>query len=171
MDFSIMRMKLRVVILSQKPVPFDKAEAFLYESVLYDAVNKLDYQLVKTLIHQGVNINFMHYSDSTPLHLAVRKGDAAMIELLLKHGADPSQTDIYRNTPVDIMPDDREDIEEIFKNKTVSDLWEFEEGNQNYSGNPHGFHYTEPEPTSYIQWLPKEKLDDTLALPRATKTA
>ena len=51
--------------------------------------------------HKAINRPLKQFSGATPLHIAARFGQAAMVDLLVSHGADPSARDDRGQTPLD----------------------------------------------------------------------
>jgi ankyrin repeat protein len=75
------------------------------------------------LIQNGANVNSqamiytkegLHHMGPTILFDAVKEGKTKMVELLLKHGADPSIPDFYGQTALDVAPNDT--IKTLLKN-------------------------------------------------------
>ena len=68
---------------------------------LFDAVAKNDYNLVKQIIDEKkVNINDRTEHGETPLHLALRKRDLPVCELLIRNGADINDKNMDEETPL-----------------------------------------------------------------------
>lgn len=68
-------------------------------------------EIAELLLAHGASLRREYYSERTPLHQAVEHGRLAVVEVLLKHGADPNQPDAYGNTAVHeaARPDHRTD--------------------------------------------------------------
>ena len=62
-------------------------------SAVADAAMRGNLSAVKLLIQQGVNVNAPQGDGMTALHWAADRGDAAMVDLLLKAKADLKATD------------------------------------------------------------------------------
>ena len=60
-------------------------------------------EMVELLLGQGGEklVNDQDHRLQTPLHLAVTKGDAEVVKLLVRHGADTEVKDILGRTPMD----------------------------------------------------------------------
>uniref|UniRef100_A0A6C0AUX0 Uncharacterized protein n=1 Tax=viral metagenome TaxID=1070528 RepID=A0A6C0AUX0_9ZZZZ len=54
---------------------------------LIDAVVRNDTNTVYNILNTGVNVNYMNYTGSTPLLVAVRRGNLDIVRLLLDYGA------------------------------------------------------------------------------------
>ena len=67
---------------------------------LFDAVVKKDYDLVKELIENKVNINDTNEDEETPLMVASQYGNFEISKLLIINGADVNLTDKYKQTPL-----------------------------------------------------------------------
>ena len=67
---------------------------------LFDAVVKNDYDLVKKLIENKVNINDTNEDEETPLMVASQYGNFEISKLLISNGADVNLTDKYKQTPL-----------------------------------------------------------------------
>ena len=70
---------------------------------LFNSARNGDVQKVKELLTGalGLSVNFGGPRGATPLHIAARFGQAAMVDLLVSHGADPSARDDRGQTPLD----------------------------------------------------------------------
>lgn len=71
---------------------------------LHEAVLEGDYEMTKNLLQsESVNVNEAderHWNGRTPLHLAMLRGRADLVSLLLSNGADPTACDNHGNTPL-----------------------------------------------------------------------
>lgn len=57
----------------------------------------------KKLILRGADVNFQHFKNFTPLHIAVTKNNLNMIKLLLKHGGNIQNRNFDGHTPLDLI--------------------------------------------------------------------
>jgi len=57
---------------------------------------------VQSALQAGANVNFADDEGRTPLTLAVQEGSLELVELLLQHGADPSQVGRKGYTPLQL---------------------------------------------------------------------
>lgn len=62
-------------------------------SAVMDAVWRKNYSIVQYLVDKGANLNFMSTDGQPLLVLAVGNGNVNIVELLLKHGANPDVKD------------------------------------------------------------------------------
>lgn len=70
-------------------------------SLLHDMAQKGNIEKAKLLIEYGADINAIDEEyQSTPLGMAARWGHEKMVDLLLKHGADPNKSGAAWSTPV-----------------------------------------------------------------------
>eukprot|EP00035_Acanthoeca_spectabilis_P010474 m.185582 g.185582 ORF g.185582 m.185582 type:complete len:317 (+) comp15032_c0_seq1:178-1128(+) len=60
-------------------------------SLLWHAINDGERETVAALLAAQYDVTLRHHNNESPLHLAIRLGDAASAIQLLEHGADPSQ--------------------------------------------------------------------------------
>ena len=71
---------------------------------LHDAVLEGDVEMTKNLLlTQSSSVNEADdrlWNGRTPLHLAVLRGRADLVDLLLRNGADPTACDNHGNTPL-----------------------------------------------------------------------
>ncbi len=119
--------------------------------------------MMKLLLECGANVN-IHVADNlgnTPLHCAARNCHKGIVELLIRRGAAVYCKNNAGKTPIDIaehmqhtLPDLVDDyskikkmLEEALLRKTFQDIWTLESA----------------EYDSYLQWLPKEMLEATIA--------
>lgn len=82
-------------------------KVFGYNDLLYSAIDKRYYQIVKILVDRGVDINSTYSSSwlishQTPLHHACKNGDYIMVQLLLNKGADVDIKDEFNKTPLHV---------------------------------------------------------------------
>jgi len=77
-----------------------KANDFLSQNTLHDAVRSGDIDLVEYLVKQGIELNEQDDYGYTPLHLAVRLHDLNITKYLLDVGANPNTHDTYKDTPL-----------------------------------------------------------------------
>lgn len=68
---------------------------------LFNGVRSGDTHVVRTLLTQGMKVNLKGPRGATPLHIAARFHQAAMVDVLLAHGADPMARDDSGNLPFD----------------------------------------------------------------------
>jgi ankyrin repeat protein len=57
-----------------------------------------DFNTVKVLLENGADVNSQNRQGQTALQFAVKRGDCRLVDLLLKHGANPWQAENYFNT-------------------------------------------------------------------------
>ena len=69
-------------------------------SPLFAAVQTENTHIAKVLIENGANMNVRGNVGRSLLHIAVNKGKADMVEMLLKKGADVNACDSYGSTPI-----------------------------------------------------------------------
>jgi hypothetical protein len=72
------------------------------DSRLADAAMRGDKEAVTTLLSDRSNINAPQNDGTTALHWAVRKGDLATVQALIKAGADVKVANRYGVTPISI---------------------------------------------------------------------
>lgn len=77
-------------------VKLDTLDNSMSESPLHLAVSRRGYALVTKLLDHGAKADIRNKDFTTPLMLAVRYGDVAMVEMLLHKGADPEAEDINK---------------------------------------------------------------------------
>lgn len=70
-------------------------------TLLHDAVDKGQLEIVKYLLAKSVNINTVTTDGRTALHMAAQHGDLPVIILLLAHGANIDPIDKKGWTPLD----------------------------------------------------------------------
>lgn len=92
-------------------------ESWGNETPLYHAIaeNRIDNAIL--LIQHNANVNIATSYGSTPLHLAVEKGQKEVIEMLLKNKSDPLARDKYGKKPVELLTEttpNRSEIEKLF---------------------------------------------------------
>ncbi len=136
-----------------------------------------DLEIVQLMLNYGLNVNNIDKRGETPLNQAINYNNIELAELLLQHGADtrPVCVGSTRSLEMDELllryPEDNHRINEqrldaFARSHKLWELWKLENGsnaegeNQQQQGaaaNPYEFF-------SYTQWLPRETLEDTLAL-------
>jgi hypothetical protein len=67
---------------------------------LMELISKRLHMPAKELIENGADVNVKGADDATPLHVAVRVGNRALVKLLLEKGANPNATTTRGNTPL-----------------------------------------------------------------------
>ena len=77
-----------------------KALDFTDQNVLHDAVRANDFEMVKYLVKQGVNINKQDEYEYTPLHIAVRLNQFEISTYLIDNNATINTKDTYEDTPL-----------------------------------------------------------------------
>ena len=71
------------------------------ESSLHISCNLQLVEITNLLISKGIDVNVTDYShEITPLHYSVLLNNKELIEILLKHNANPNGQDVYGNTPL-----------------------------------------------------------------------
>ena len=68
--------------------------------VLYSSAEHGDLETVKNLLGRGVDPDFILHGDGTPLLVAVRRNDKAMVDMFLAAGADANITALGDGTPL-----------------------------------------------------------------------
>ncbi|XP_078607974.1 uncharacterized protein LOC144879950 isoform X1 [Branchiostoma floridae x Branchiostoma japonicum] len=95
------------------------AKDFAGWTPLHEACNHGYYEVAKMLLQAGANVNTQGLDDDTPLHDAASNGHPhQIVELLLKHGADPLQANTKGKTPIDVA--DNETVERLLKSETIA---------------------------------------------------
>jgi ankyrin repeat protein len=59
--------------------------------------------VIQTLLDRGVDCNAKDNARETPLHFAVRRQELNIIQLLLRHGVNLKSTNMYGQTPKDVL--------------------------------------------------------------------
>jgi ankyrin repeat protein len=76
------------------------------ESLMHQAVHHENIEVIKRFLKHNVNVNAKNingdYYEDTPLHIATRKGNKEIVELLIAHGADINMPNYDDNTPLHI---------------------------------------------------------------------
>src|SRR5690606_37010643 len=67
---------------------------------LIAALEKKHFDVANLLLDRGADVNFAARGKSTPLHHAAIAGNTAIIERLLKLGADPTRVDDAHHLPL-----------------------------------------------------------------------
>jgi ankyrin repeat protein len=118
-------------------VPLDYAVRMGYEA------------MVRILINAGANVNQGDNNGKFPLHWAAAAYQSRIARILVEAGADVSRKDKDGNTPLNAAQEGmRKLLITSAKVRGMWSLWELEQ----------------PDYTSYLQWLPREVLDDQIAL-------
>lgn len=73
---------------------YTKKEQATFAPPLFYAVTSGNLTFVKELLFNGEDVNASNPKGETPLVIAIKKGDSAMLRLLLKHGAQPNYLDV-----------------------------------------------------------------------------
>ncbi|MGK5594078.1 MAG: ankyrin repeat domain-containing protein [Parachlamydiaceae bacterium] len=84
----------------------------IYLSPFFHAIANQDIDQVSAFIEGGIDLNQSDEDGRTALHQAIRCGTPEIVELLTKHGADPSLKDESDRTPLDLLLD--EDVGSLF---------------------------------------------------------
>ena len=80
----MVRKRAMVLLLLGSP------DVFALRDVFSQAANKGDLKMVEALLVLGAEVSQRAAGGFTALHTAAGGGDVALVELLLKHGADPA---------------------------------------------------------------------------------
>ncbi len=84
-DFSLIDKFLKTGLLKS----VDHQTKSTGDTLLHIAIQEADFETVKRLIVEyGANVNLKNNSEYTPLHYACNSGNAALVDILLSHGAD-----------------------------------------------------------------------------------
>jgi ankyrin repeat protein len=87
-------------------VIFRMSQLDIANDLLFEFIDAYDYDSVRTLLEQGLEVSPRSQLDYTPLHLAVEKRFASMVELLLRYGADPGAPGLKLSlTPLHLVSD------------------------------------------------------------------
>lgn len=121
-------------------------------SPLHQAVCNNNIKLVELLCNNGANLNANYGSYKwTPLHLAVDENSIEIALFLIEYGADYTMKTLNNQSIFDLFKNDEH--KRIITNKIIElklqELWILEVVDQ-YE--------------SYIQWLPRELLEDSCSL-------
>lgn len=104
--------------------------------------------IAKLLISNGADVQWESTSGNTPLHKAAYYGYRDLVALLILNGARFDTQNHYKKTPLILAEEQgHTEIVDLFKKlQAILDLWVMEQ----------------PEYSSYIQWLPRELVEDLL---------
>src|SRR5262245_56578628 len=69
-------------------LPFDATDQDNHDTPLLAAVRQKNSAVAAALLAAGATASAASPEGETPLHIATRRGDAAMVQMLLEHGAD-----------------------------------------------------------------------------------
>jgi len=101
---NILKLFLLIVLVITNLEANKKAEVKTYdftnENVLHDAVRAHDFEMVKYLVNQGVNIDKQDEYGYSPLHLAVRLHQYNISSYLIDNKAVVNTIDSYDDTPL-----------------------------------------------------------------------
>ncbi|XP_044751709.1 ankyrin-3-like [Coccinella septempunctata] len=76
--------------------------AFANEKItLHGAVQENDASLVRKLLNEGADVNYMDINSGTPLHAAAENGNIEITQILLEYRADIRAKDKYGRTTID----------------------------------------------------------------------
>ena len=105
--------------------------------------------LVRLLLENGADLNLTNKYGMTPLHVAACRDNVEIVRLLLEYGANPSVSDKGGAIPIELANFEiRELMLKYIRKDVIWDLWEMETDTFD----------------SFIQWLPREMIEDSLAL-------
>ena len=77
-------------------------EGFLESTLLHDAIDKRDTELVRLLVEAGADVNQAGFMSSTPLHRAIENGDVEIVKILVAAGADINKGGFMGGTPLSL---------------------------------------------------------------------
>lgn len=104
-----------VALLKSNGISFSKKQS-KGNNLLHLAVEKNEASLVEKAITMGVNINDKNLEGLTPLHLAAMKAaDSALLELLIRHGADKTIMTDFEESAFDLASEN-----ELLKKEQVN---------------------------------------------------
>ena len=92
-----------IVLLNHNAYPNLKSEGDI--TPLYIAASKGHINVVIKLIEGGAFINERNINGETALHTAVRHTNHKLVDVLLRHGANPNVEDDYGRIPSDLTKD------------------------------------------------------------------
>ncbi|XPV68946.1 MAG: ankyrin repeat domain-containing protein [Halarcobacter sp.] len=73
---------------------------FINELALHDAVRAKDFDIVKDLVNNGMQVDTKDKYGYTPLHLAARLNQYDIAEFLINKGANVNNVDVFKDTPL-----------------------------------------------------------------------
>ncbi|XP_077992722.1 poly [ADP-ribose] polymerase tankyrase-2-like [Glandiceps talaboti] len=82
---------------------------------LHNACSYGHYEVTELLVKHGAVVNVADLWKFTPLHEAAAKGKYEICKLLLKHGADAHKKNRDGNTPLDLVKDGDQDVQDLLR--------------------------------------------------------
>ncbi|CAL8318004.1 unnamed protein product [Lota lota] len=82
---------------------------------LHNACSYGHLEVAELLVRHGASVNVADLWKFTPLHEAAAKGKYRICKLLLKHGADPTKKNRGGSTPLDLVKEGEEDIQDLLR--------------------------------------------------------
>ncbi|XP_070541191.1 poly [ADP-ribose] polymerase tankyrase-2-like [Ptychodera flava] len=82
---------------------------------LHNACSYGHYEVTELLVKHGAVVNVADLWKFTPLHEAAAKGKYEICKLLLKHGADANKKNRDGNTPLDLVKEGDQDVQDLLR--------------------------------------------------------
>jgi len=97
----------------------------VHDFEIFDAARSNDVKKVRELLDAGVDINIQDFDRrQTPLHLACANGAKAVVELLVKRGADLSVRDCNEMSPLHLLVQNKLDVLAVWLVHSGADIYQ-----------------------------------------------
>jgi len=97
----------------------------VHDFEIFDAARNNDVKKVRELLDAGVDINIHDFDrQQTPLHLACANGAKAVVELLVKRGADLSVRDCNEMSPLHLLVQNKLDVLAVWLVHNGADIYQ-----------------------------------------------